>query len=830
VAACASRAGTTPFTVLLAAFGSLVARYTGQDRFAVGVPVAGRFDPRSDQLIGLFVNSLAMPADVRGDPTFSELVARTAETMLSALEHQEVPFDKVLERLDRQRVTGFNPVYQVMLAFNDTPSTRGHAGITLEPLDLDPGYAKLDLTLNVAKVDDVLRCDLYYAVDLFDEQRMLRFAEHFRNLVAGHTSDPHRPVSAVEVRSSHERALLASWNATDRAYAGTSLPVILWQRAATGPDLPAVWAEDRWRTYAELRTDVAALAGTLRAAGVGPDEVVGVCLPRGHLMVTALHAVQAAGGAYLPLPTDLRPKGIAVLLAELGVRIVLTDASTTHLVPEELTIRTGPDGSPPITDPVPVSPDNLAYVIHTSGSTGRPKAIGVSHRAIVNRLRWMQDTFATGSNDRLVQKTPYGFDVSVWEFFWPLLSGAGLVVAAPDGHRDPTYLLGLMRDQDVSVVHFVPSMLDAFLDEPGLGRLTGLRRVICSGEALPPALVARFQDVLPAVELHNLYGPTEAAVDVSWHACDRSDARAVTVPIGAPVANTRLTVRDERLRATPVGVPGELCISGVQLARGYLGAPGMTADRFVPDPDGPAGQRLYRTGDLARWRADGELEFLGRVDNQVKLNGRRIEPGEVEALFETSPWVRSAAVVVTSDGSAPRLVAYVVLNDRGDDHLNVCIRLRELARDELPSHLVPSAILPLDELPLTRSGKLDRTALAALPLPTTEPTGQVPVTEAEQAVATALRDILGLAAVGMGDNFFTVGGDSIRGLKLIARLRDAGWQLALPDLFRGAAVRDLADALRPTTPDAVRPESSPFSLLDPADLATLNRIKELPNR
>jgi len=458
-------------------------------------------------------------------------------------------------------------------------------------------------------------------------------------------------------------------------------------------------------------------------------------------------------------------------------------------------------------------------VIYTSGSTGQPKGVGVSHRAIANRLHWMQQAFPLGPQDRVLHKTPFSFDVSVWELFWPLLAGAGIVIADPGGQRAPRYLSGLVREQRVTVAHFVPSMLDAMLEEPGLETdLASLRRVICSGEALPAALAERFHRTLPNVELHNLYGPTETAVDVTWHRCVPGEP---LVPIGRPVANTRVEILDAGGERVLIGVAGELCVGGVQVARGYVGRPALTADRFVPDRYGAAGGRLYRTGDLARWLPDGEIEYLGRIDDQVKIHGFRIELGEIEAALTDEPGVRAAVAIARPDhlGSL-RVVAYVL--PEGPDGIAVDDLSGRLRR-RLPEYMMPAAYVVLGELPVTPNGKLDRGALAD-PDPPAETPYEEPKTEAERAVASVWAEVLGAARVGARDDFFALGGDSIHSLKVIARLRRRGYELTAGQLFAHPTVRELADVLAVAGTHA-EPAAGPaaFGLLDPADLAALRQ-------
>ncbi|GAB3890709.1 hypothetical protein GCM10029964_062680 [Kibdelosporangium lantanae] len=561
------------------------------------------------------------------------------------------------------------------------------------------------------------------------------------------------------------------------------------------------------------------LAHHLTAQGVRPDDVVGVCLPRGAGFVVAVHAIMAAGAAYLPLDPDYPASRLTLMAADASVTTVVTETALADRLPGVVPVRLDGDAEriaawPDTAVDVTVQPDSLAYVIYTSGSTGRPKGVAVSHRAIANRLAWMQDGYPIGAADRVLHKTPASFDVSVWELCWPLVTGAGMVVADPGGHRVPEYLTRLIADQRVTVIHFVPSMLDALLTESDLPAV--LRLVFCSGEALPPTLAARALAALPEIGLHNLYGPTEAAVDVTQHACVVGEA---TVPIGRPVGNTRIEVLDATGERVPVGSPGELCIGGIQLARGYVGRPGLTAERFIPDA---GGGRLYRTGDLARWLPGGELEYLGRLDHQVKVRGFRVEPGEIEAALTADPAVRSAAVLAPRghDGGR-RLVAYVVPEGgvRVDERA-----LADRLRQHLPEHLVPAVYVQLDELPVTGNGKLDRAALPA-PEMVDQTTYVPPATAAERTVATVWSDVLGIARVGANDDFFTLGGDSIRSLKVVARLRAVGVPAAISDLYRHPTVRGLAGAVgavdEPAVPDSPLPTA--YDLVDAADLAILTR-------
>lgn len=828
----AARTRTTVFMVLMAAFEVVLHRYTGQEQFAVGTPIAGRTDPATQEVIGPFINTLPVRADLRGNPTALELLHRVRERVLFVLEHGQTPFEQVAARSGNPYSLNVNPLFQVMLAFNNTPTVPRHgAGLVLTPMDLDPGISRLDLTLNVAELDGALRCDLYYSTDLFDEDRMHRFSGHLLTVLRGITDDLQRRVGAIALLTRDELAELAAWNDTRRRYPGGTLPALLAEVGGRMPEATALIDHERRISYAELARRARRWAHLLRRLGVGPDDVVGVHLQRSAELVIALHGIHAAGAAYLPLEPHLPPARIAAVVPETGTKVILTTAALRASLPalpgvivlcvDQVDLDEEPESTVAM-----VSPDTLAYVIHTSGTTGTPKAIGVTHRAVVNRLHWMQEALPLTAEDRLLHKTPFSFDVSVWELFWPLFAGAALVVAAPEGHRDSAYLAETVRRHGVSVIHFVPSMLEAFLDEADHADLGALKRVVCSGEALSGALVRRTRATLPGAQLHNLYGPTEAAIDVSWYPCRAENG--TTIPIGLPVANTSLTIRDGRLAELPVGVPGELYIGGIQLARGYLGRPDLTADRFIPDPDGD-GARIYRTGDLARRRADGQIEFLGRTDHQVKLNGHRIEPEEIEHALMGHPAVRSAKVLLLD---RPRqLTAFVVLAPGADAAEPASVEgfdvstLAGFLAESLPHYMVPSRFAAVAELPTTANGKLDRTALGALAAPEHDSAARSrrPLRgQPELAVGEAVRALLEIELVDADDSFFALGGDSIRSLRLVSRLRTAGYAVELQDVLTAPTLGDLARRLRAVEPSAGRPPTAAFSLISPADLALLN--------
>ncbi|MEU6076828.1 amino acid adenylation domain-containing protein [Micromonospora sp. NPDC047074] len=818
--------GGTLFMALLGGFYTLLSRYTGQTDLAVGVPVAGRGQSELEPLIGFFLNTLVLRTDLDGDPTFRDLLTRVRETTVGAFAHRDVPFELLAGELAEGRELGTDPLVQALFSVEEERRAAPPvAGLAVERLPLGTAAARFDLSVLLWRDGDGLSGTFEYRTDLVSAELAARLTRHYLALLDAAATAPDVPLSRLPFTAPDEPAPAVS--GVSRVFGVGSLVDVV---GGVGVGLVGSWGVV---SGVEFGSRVRRLGRLLVGLGVGVDSVVGVCVERGVGLVVGVHGVVAAGGAYVPLEPSLPDERLGVMVADSGAGVVVTSADLADRVSgvvgagvrvvvlgEEMDCSDGPLG-------VVVPGEGLAYVIYTSGSTGRPKGVGVSHRSIWNRLWWMQDEFGLSVDDRVLVKTPFSFDVSVWELFWPSLVGASMVVADPGVHRDSAALLGLVESERVTTVHFVPSMLDAFLAEPGVGvRAAGLRRVFCSGEALGADVVRRFFEVLPGVELFNLYGPTEAAVDVTWHRCLPG---GVVVPIGRPVANTRVEVLDSGLGRVPVGVPGELCIGGVQVGRGYVGRAGWTAERFVPDPFGGVGGRLYRTGDVARWRPDGSLEFLGRSDGQVKVRGFRIETGEVEAALEAVSGVRSAVVVARGEGAGVRLVGYVVA-EVGVDVSGVDWRV-VLGRG-LPEYAVPAQVVVIDELPTTVNGKLDRSALPDPGVTRTDHTP--PRNPTEQLLAGIWCEVLGLTEVGVHDNFFHLGGDSISSLRVIARLRTAGHEVSLPQLFRHQTVAALAEAIGAVgtvATDAGAPEGdvtglddSDFGLLGAGDLDVLDRL------
>lgn len=822
----ARREQVTPFMTTLAAFQTLVLRYTGQTDLILGTPSANRSHPALVGLIGFFTNTLLLRTDLEGNPTFHELLGRVRAVAQEAYSHADVPFDKLVDICRPERDLSRNPLCNLLFAWQDRVQLPHFAGLAVEPLRTDSSTAQFDSTWTVEDDPAGLRVSVQYATDIFDGPTVRQMLGHYARVLEAAVAAPDTHLADLPLLAPSEyRQVVQDWNTTQVAplWTGT-LPELFAAQVARTPDAPAVLFEDEVLSYSELDARATQLAHYLRARGVGPEVLVALCAERSPHLVVGLLGILKAGGAYVPLDPDYPAERLAFMLADSQAALLLTQAGLRDRLPTATPPVVYLDSdwpqiaAPPAPAPLaPPAPDHLAYMIYTSGSTGQPKGALNTHRGIVNRLWWMQDAYQLTAADRVLQKTPFSFDVSVWEFFWPLLTGAGLVLARPQGHRDPAYLSAVIERAGVTTLHFVPSMLRVFLDSGDPRACRAVRQVICSGEALSFELQERFFARLPGVALYNLYGPTEAAVDVSAWACRPGDPAGI-VPIGTPIANIQLYVLDAHLAPVPVGVPGQLYIAGVGLGRGYHHRPALTAARFIPNPfSATPGARMYATGDLTRWRPDGSIEYLGRTDDQVKVRGFRIELGEIAATLERHPAVRQA-VVVARPGVAgePHLVAYLVTADGAALPGDI---LRAWLGAQVPDHLVPAAFVCLAALPLNASGKVDRKALPdpGPARPELTSTFVAPRTPAEATLATIWQDVLGLAQVGIDDNYFALGGDSLRSIQVLARAQAAGLSLALPQLFQQQTIRSLAATLAPGAAVPAPAARAPFNLISAAD-------------
>ena len=810
------QSGCTLFMTLLAAFQTLLYRYSRQEDISVGTPIANRNHSELQPLIGVFVNTLVMRTDLSGNPSFRELLTRVRQVALGAYAHEDLPFEQLVEELQPERNLSHQPLFQVMFVLQEnlTPELV-LPGLTLKRLETDSKTAKFDLTLYLVDSEPAITGAFEYSSDLFEAATIDRAIAHFTTLLEGIVTNPDRRLSELPLLTESERqTLLIEWNDTASNFPqDTCIHELFEAQVKLTPSNVAVVFEDRQLTYQELNQQANQLAHYLRREGVQPDILVGICMERSLLMVRAILGILKAGGAYLPLDPAYPQSRLAFMLEDSQIEILLTQerllaglpGTTAKIVclDRDWANTAKESANNPIKT---ATAENLAYTIYTSGSTGMPKGAMNTHLGVCNRLLWMQNTYQLTSKDRVLQKTPFSFDVSVWEFFWPLLTGARLVVAKPEGHKDSAYLVNLIAQQQITTLHFVPSMLRAFLEEAELETCNCLRQVICSGEALPFELQERFFARLNA-KLHNLYGPTEAAIDVTAWTCQRESKQAI-VPIGRPIANTQIYLLDAHLQPVPIGVPGELYIGGAGLARGYYRRPELTAEKFIFNPFFNSSElnsklkihnsKLYKTGDLARYLPDGNIEFLGRLDDQVKIRGFRIELGEISAVLSQHPQVRTCLVLARSDEPGQkRLVAYLVPQGEAAPTIS---NLRCFLKQKLPEYMLPSAFVMLEALPLLPNGKIDRRALPAPDAARADllETYSAPSTIVEELLTGIWSKVLGIERVGIHDNFFELGGDSILSIQAIAKAKQAGLQLTPKQMFEYQTIAELA-AIASTT-------------------------------
>ena len=801
----ARRQDATLFMVLMAAFQVLLMRLTRQDDVAVAVPVAGRTHAVLEGLIGCFVNTVVLRSDLSGDPPFTEALARVRAGTLDALAHQELPFDRLVAELAPQRDLSRNPLVQVSFQLDNQPRAAPRLeGLDTEPVALSRVVAQYDLSMRLHARDGALHGTIDYASELFDARRIARLALRYARLLQAIAADASTSIGRLPWMDDAERAALLDAGGRGRPapHAPGVLHRLIASQARRRPQAPALVGDDGGLSHAELEAAANRLAHRLHALGVGPGVAVAVSLPRSAALVVAALAVLRAGGVYVPLDPAEPAARRAYMLADCAARVLVTTPGAAEV--ETAARVLCPDAEADEIAALPAcgpddrsSPDDPAYVIYTSGSTGRPKGVVVPHRALAAHARWFVDTVALGPADRILAKTSIGFDASLVELLEPLAAGAALVLAAPEGDRDPAGIVRAIRAHEVTVLQMVPSALRVLIAQPELVLCRSLRVLVSGGETLDRALARDLRRMLPQLALYNLYGPTEAGIDATAHAVTEVAAGRGSVPIGQAVAHGRAHVLDAALQPVPAGVAGELYLGGEGLALGYLGAPDLTAERFVPDPFEP-GRRLYRSGDLAcRREADSLLEFVGRTDRQVKLRGLRIEPGEIEAALVDCAGVREAAVLLREDTpGSPRLVAYVAGASLQE------ATLRDALRHRIGEAWLPSAFVVLAGLPRLPSGKLDRQALPA-PGERVVPAAVAPRTQVEQALAAIWADVLGLAGVGVFDNFFDLGGHSLLATQVVARAR-ATFQVELPlkALFESPTVAGLAERLQQLAPDA----------------------------
>jgi amino acid adenylation domain-containing protein len=809
--AVATRLSATPFAVYLVAYAHTLACWSRQRDLVIGAPWANRRSVAQEAVVGPLMEMMLLRVRPAPELPAAEVIRQVRRDALRAMSHSDLGFDRIVAALSPSRVIGRNPLFQAMLLLqNARVSPVALAGCTARAMPVLPPTARLDLALDISPDDDGDEmATLEYRDDLFGAGIADLVGRRFRHVLAQLVATPDAPLGSIDPVDDAERALLANYNATGAA---PDEPLLLHElvycAARRTPDAVAITSEAGPVTYRQLLAWSTAAAHGLARRGVQPGDVVGLCAQRSPEMITAMLAIMSCGAAYLPLEPSYPAQRLAEMCADAGVRLIVT-AGDRGQVPDvpAVDLIALQDAAPSHGLPA-VTARDIAYVLYTSGSTGRPKGVMVSHRAVTNLLHWAQRELPLSGADRVLGKTPYTFDISVWEIFGTLAAGATLVLAAPDLHRDASYVAALMARERITVIHFVPSMLRGLLSLPDLPAWPDLRYVIAGGEALPAEVAQRLD-----VPVLNFYGPTEAAVYVSWHTAGDRTAANGTVPIGRPVTNATLHVLDDELRPVPLGAVGELYIGGVQVADGYLRRPGLTATRFLPDPFSPtAGRRLYRTGDLVRRAEDGTIDFVGRRDGQVKVRGFRIELGEIEAALRAHPGIADAAAHVRGDPGAERLVAHVTQNP-------ACPALSPaelatlpgfLAR-RLPDYMIPVRFGHIAALPLTVSGKLDRNALRGLALdmetggdarsgggaPTVALVGPV-----QAAIAEIWTELLGRPVTDAGADFFALGGDSITSIAVVAGCHRRGLRITVRDVFATPTVAGLAAVATPVQPVA----------------------------
>ncbi|WP_420127105.1 non-ribosomal peptide synthase/polyketide synthase [Longimicrobium sp.] len=787
--------GATLYMVMLSAFQLLLSKYSGSEDVVVGSPIAGRTRKEVEELIGFFANTLVLRTDLSADPTFRQLLGRVREGTLGAYEHQEVPFERLVAELQPERSLSHAPVFQVMFALqNADRSSSGLAGLRMEGVAAEVETTRFDLSLTAIPHDGGVGGVLEYSTDLFDRATIARMLGHLERVLQQAAADADVRLSELDLLSGDERGLVVeAWNRTEAEYpADRCIHQLVEAQAARTPDAVAVVFADASLTYGELDARANRLAHHLLELGAGPEARVGICVHRSAEMVVAMLAVLKSGAAYLPLDPSYPADRLAYMLMDSGAPLLVTQDSLRGLLPadgvrivsvdEDAAAIASRSAAAPQT---PVDAANAAYVIYTSGSTGRPKGVQVTHGNAVSFFAGMDERVGGPMPGTWLAVTRISFDIHVLELLWTLARGFKVVVQPEvEQARDGESIAEQIRRHAVTHLQCTPSLAAMLIAESGIGALSGLQRILLGGEALPSDLAAQITAALPD-GLVNMYGPTETTVWSTTHAVEAADG---LIPIGRPIANTRVYVLDAALRPQPVGVPGELFIGGHGVTRGYLGRPGLTAERFVPDAfSARPGARLYRTGDRARWTAEGVLEYLGRLDVQVKVRGFRIEPGEIEAVLRQAPGVADCAVVARTAGAGDtRLVAYVVGAADAD-------ALRAHVGRGLPDYMVPSAFVPLDALPLTPNGKLDRKALPAPDFAPAEEAYVAPRTPVEEVLAGIWAEVLRLDRVGVEESFFNLGGHSLLATRVVSRVRELfGVELPLRALFEGPTVARLA--------------------------------------
>ncbi|MGL5939583.1 MAG: amino acid adenylation domain-containing protein [Waterburya sp.] len=811
----------TLFMILLAAFKVLLYRYTAIEDIVVGSPIANRNRTEVEALIGFFVNTLVLRTNLADHPSFLAVLAKVKDCTLSAYANQDIPFDLIIESVKSDRSLSHTPLFQVMFVLQNAPQSNMELpDLTWESLEIEATTTKFDLSLLIEETATELKACWEYSTDLFNPDTISRMCAHFQTLLSGIVANPEQSITQLPLLTAKEQQLLGEWNATQADYAlDKSIHQLFAEQVVKSPDAVAVVFKDSQITYRELNSQANQLAHYLQQNGVKPEIIVGICCDRSLAMVIALLAVLKAGGAYLPLDPSYPPERLRFMVEDSNLAVLLTQTKLLDLVSnsqakivcldQEKDKITQNSAVNPVNS---VTPENLAYVIYTSGSTGKPKGVMIPHRALTNHMLWMQTELPLNSSDKVLQKTPFSFDASVWEFYAPLLVGGTLIVAKPDGHQDPSYLTELIIQEKITILQLVPSLLRVLLEEEKIDNCKSLCRVFCGGEILPWELQQRFYRQFEHCELYNLYGPSEATIDTTYWLCPRQ-----TEPInsiGKPINNVQVYILDADLQPVPIGIPGEIYIGGAGLAQGYINRPELTKAKFIPNPlKNPVGAfretplqnlKLYKTGDKARYLPDGNIEFLRRIDHQVKLRGFRIELGEIETKLEQHPQIKQAVVEVKEDETnRQRLIAYLI----GANNISLTSKeLRSYLQEKLPQYMIPGEFVCLEAFPLTPNGKIDRHVLPIPKITSDYPSGTLclrqlrkrdrelsatPRNQLESILVNIWQEVLQVDNIGIDDNFFELGGDSIMSLQVIAKAKSADIQLTPKQIFQYQTIADL---------------------------------------
>lgn len=803
--ALSQKEGATLFMTLLAAFKILLYRYTGQNDIVVGTPVANRQRPELEDLIGFFVNMLALRTDLSKNPNFRQLLAQVRQTALGAYDHQELPFEKLVDELQLQRDLSRPPLFQVLFVWQNTSRSAFELpGLILNRMDINYPTAWFDWSLYMWEEDGHLAGALEYNTDLFEADTIARTLEHFRTLLEGIAANSNRRLSDLPLLPEVERRqLFNNWNETETAYPREKCFHDLFEaQVERTPEAVAVVFENEQLTYRELNQRANQMARYLsRCCGVKPETMVGICVERSPAMIVSLLGIMKAGAAYVPLDPAFPLERLRFMLEDSQAPVLLTTKSTIEnfqLNFENLKLVYLDSDWPAIAQenlensPSVVTLNHLAYVIYTSGSTGKPKGVAITQRSLVNFLGAMREQPGMTASDILLSVTTLSFDIAALEIYLPLMTGGRLVLVHHETTKDGAQLSAQLAEADATIMQATPATWRLLLESGWLG--CSYLKILCGGEALPGDLAEKL--LAKSAALWNMYGPTETTI---WSGVYRVTSAKGTVPIGQPIANTQFYILDAHLNATPIGVPGELHIGGDGLARGYMNRPELRAEKFIPDPYGNTqGSRLYKTGDRARYLPNGCIEFLGRLDHQVKLRGFRIELAEIEAVLREHPQVRTGAVIVREDiPGVKRLVAYVVPAPAFNTHEIIMPELRLHLAAKLPDYMVPQVFVFLEILPLTPNGKLDRRALPAPEASRSETNGAYvgPRTSLEQTLATIWANCIGVEKISIHDNFFAIGGDSILSMKIIARAGQAGLRLTPKQIFSHQTIAELAAAI-----------------------------------